>query len=261
MKKTVLPFAAALLLFSTAPFPAAAQTGAERIETGRFGTAERGADAASPVDDVAYGSRRLYLGLRVGPSLGIYIPGDDTAFTGGDGYGASLNTAFQATVEIVPLFSVQAEAVFAWDHGSLWQYEYNSGEKDIVSYQHTFKTLAFQFPLIAKLNFYPGKFRVSPFLGAYAILPLGKIETDTRGETRSYAYSYSLPLGLLGGVSVEFPLGPPGLIVADLRYAADLGEPSLRDGAMETFLRHTATLSVGYEFGLFKKRQKTGSAQ
>jgi hypothetical protein len=260
MKKTVFPLAAALLLFSMTPFPAAAQTGVERIETGRFGTAEPSADAAPPGDSGAYGGRRLSLGLRAGPSLGIYIPGDDTAFTGGDSYGASLHAALQAAVELAPRFSVQGEAVFAWDNGSLWQYAYNSGGKDIESYQHTFKTLTLQFPLLAKLHFYPGKFRVSPFLGAYAILPLGEIEADTGGETASYAYSYSPPLGLLGGVSLEFPLGP-GLIVADLRYAADLGEPSLRDGDLETYTRHTAALSVGYEFGLLKKRQKTGSAQ
>jgi hypothetical protein len=256
MKKDVLPLAAALLLFSMAPFFAAAQTSVEHIETGRFGATDSGNAAAPPTGSGAYGSRWLYLGLRAGPALGVYIPGGDTAFTGGDSYGASLNAAFQATVELIPRLSVQAEAVFAWDHGSLWQYEWNSAANDLESYQHTFKTLSLQVPLLAKLNFYPGKFRVSPFLGAYAILPLGEIETD---ETASYAYAYSPPLGLLGGVGVEFPLGP-GLIFADLRYAADLGGPSVKDGDRETYTRHTAALSVGYEFGLLKKRQKTGSA-
>jgi hypothetical protein len=86
------------------------------------------------------------------------------------------------------------------------------------------------------------------------------METANHGETSSYAYSYSLPLGLLGGLSVEFPLGP-GLIFADIRYSADLGDPELRDGDMDAYTRHTAALSLGYEFGLFKKGQKTGRAQ
>ncbi|MDR0598153.1 MAG: hypothetical protein LBG14_06575 [Treponema sp.] len=260
MKNKILPLAAAFLLFSMAPFFAAAQTGEERIETGRFGAGEPETNDPPPAEDGLYGSSWLYLGFRAGPSLDIYIPGNDTAFTGGDSYGASLNAALQASAEIVPLFSIQAEAVFTWDHGSLWQYELVNGNNDLSSYQHKFKALSFQFPLLAKLNFYPGKFRVSPFLGAYVILPLGEIETSKHGETASYPYSYSPPLGLLGGVSVELPLGP-GLIFADIRYSADLGAPSLRDGDMETYIRHTAALSLGYEFGLIKKRQKTGSAQ
>ena len=260
MKKKILPLAAVFLLFGIAPFFVAAQTTEERIETGRFGVEEPWAKETSPADGEGTGSRWLYLGLRAGPSLGVYIPGDDTAFTGGDGYGASLATAVQATVEIVPRFSVQAEAVFAWDNGSLWQYEYSAVLSDLASYQHKFKALSLQFPLLAKLNFYPGKFRVSPFLGAYAILPLGDVEIAKHDETSSSGYSSSPPLGLLGGVSVEFPLGP-GLLFADIRYSADLGDTELRAGDMETYARHAAALSLGYEFGLFKKRQKTGSAQ
>jgi hypothetical protein len=260
MKKKILPLAAVFLLFSMAPFYAAAQTTEERIETGRLGAGDPAIKAPPAADGGAYGGRWLYLGLRAGPSLGVYIPGDDTAFTGGDSYGASLTTAVQATVEIVPLFSLQAELVFAWDHGSLWQYEYSAAINDIARYQHKFKALSIQFPLLAKLNFYPGKFRVSPFLGAYAIVPLGDVETAKHGETSSSGYSSSPPLGLLGGVSVEFPLGP-GLLFADLRYAADLGDTELRDGGLKPYARHTAALSLGYEFGLFKKRQKTGSAQ
>ena len=259
MKKKILSPAAVFLLFSMAPFFAAAQTTEERIETGRFGAEEPWAEEASPADGGAY-SRRLYLGLRAGPSLGIYIPGDDTAFTGGDSYGASLNTALQAAVQIAPRFSVQAEAVFAWDHGSLWQYEYVAAANDLTSYQHKFKALSLQFPLLAKLNFYPGKFRISPFLGVYAVVPLGDIETAKHDEKSSSSYSLSPPLGLLGGVGAEFPLGP-GLIFADLRYSADLGDTELRGGDMGTYIRHTAALSLGYEFGLIKKRQKTGRSQ
>ena len=260
MKKKILPLAAVFLLFSMAPFFAAAQTTEERIQTGRLGAEDPAIKAPPPADGEAYGGRWLSLGLRTGPSLGVYIPGDDTAFTGGDGYGASLHAALQAAVEIVPRFSVQAEAVFAWDNGFLWEYEYTVGADSIASYQHTFTTRSLQFPLLAKLNFYPGKFRVSPFLGACAIVPLGDLASARHDETASYPYSSSPFLGLLGGVSAAFPLGP-GMIFADLRYTADLGDTELRGGDLKPFTRHTAALSLGYEFGLFKKRQKTGSAQ
>ncbi|MDR1248797.1 MAG: hypothetical protein LBK63_05785 [Treponema sp.] len=252
MKKYIFPLFASMLMFCGFPSFVPAQTGEERIETGRFGAEEPEAPNIS-TDEGPYRNHRLYLGLRAGPSLGIYIPGDDTAFTGGDSYGASLNAAFQAAVEIVPLFSVQAEALFAWDHGSLWQYEYIVDDHDLTSYQLKFRAPLLQCPLLARLNFYPGKFRVSPFAGAYVILALGKMEIDNRDKETSYDYSYSLPLGLLGGLNVAFPLGP-GLLFVDIRYAADLSNPELQGGDLETYTRHTAVLSLGYEFGLFKKR-------
>jgi hypothetical protein len=253
MKKKILPLAAVFLLFSMAPFFAAAQTREERIETGRFGAEEPDAGNASG-EDIPYKNRWLHLGFRAGPSLGIYIPEGDTAFTGGDSFGASFSAGFQASVEVVPLFSVQAEAVFTWDNGSRWEYEFVPGDDDIISYQKRFSGYSLQFPLLAKLNFYPGKLRISPFLGAYVIVPLGKMEEDDLAAGDSYAYSYSVPLGLLGGLSVGFPLGP-GMIFADIRYTADLSNPELRDsGEMKTYVRNAAALSLGYEFALFKKR-------
>jgi hypothetical protein len=106
---------------------------------------------------------------------------------------------------------------------------------------------------MAKLNFYPGKFRISPFLGGYVFLPLGKMETSAIDTEGSFQYSFSPPLGLLGGISLGFPLGP-GMIFADIRYAADLAEPELEGYEGTSYRRHMVTLSFGYEFGLFKKR-------
>jgi hypothetical protein len=115
---------------------------------------------------------------------------------------------------------------------------------------------------MAKLNCYPGKFRVSPFLGGYFILPLGEMRTRSPLDTeKSFSYSVTPPVGLLGGVSAAYPAGP-GMIFGDLRYAADLGEPELRDsGGITSYRRHMLSLSFGYEFGLFKKRQKTGGVK
>jgi hypothetical protein len=257
MKKYILLLGAALL-FCTAPF-ASAQTTVEEIDTGRFG-AEEPAAGETDSGDTAY-NRWLFLGARVGPSLRFYTPSDDTAFTGGDSYGPSLDAGIHADVRIVPFFSIQAEAVFTWDTASLWYYSRNPSTNERERHTQQFTGYSLQFPLIAKLNFYPDKFRISPFFGGYFILPLGEMETRTPAEDKSYSYSISLPLGLLGGISAAFPLGP-GMIFADLRYAADLGEPELQGGGeIETYRRHAASLSLGYEFGLFKKSAKTGSAK
>jgi hypothetical protein len=257
MRKPVLPLIAALLLFSIIPFFAAAQTTEEQIETGRFGAEEPdGANAGS--GGKTYKNHWLFLGARLGPSLRIYTPPDDTALTGGDTYGLSLDLGLQASVQIVPLFSVQAEMIFTWDDAPVWFYSPNSNKADI---RHTVQYTGFslQFPLTAKLNFYPGKFRVSPFLGIYVLAPLGKMAIDSpKSGDDSVSYSFSPPVGLLGGVSASFPAGP-GMFFADLRYAADLGDVEL-DGGGDAYRRGNASLTFGYELGFFRKRQ-TGSAK
>jgi hypothetical protein len=259
MKKDFLSLAVALLFFSAAPFFAAAQTTEERIETGRFGAPEPVETEADSGSDEISKNRWLFLGARVGPALRIYTPSGDTAFTGGDTYGFSLDAGIQASVQIVSFFSIQAEAIFTWDSASVWQYSHNG--LDLDRYTRRFTGLSLHFPLVAKLNFYPGKFRVSPFFGGYFLLPLGEMKTNSpQDDEKSFEYSVSPPIGLLGGISAAFPAGP-GMFFVDIRYGADLAEPELKDsGGISTYKRHGAALSFGYEFGLFKKG-KTGRAK
>jgi hypothetical protein len=258
MKKIALFLAAAPLLFGITPFFAAAQTTEERIETGRFGAEEPAAEDANS-GPASYKNRWLFLGARLGPALRIYTPPDDTPFTGGDTYGLSLDAGLQASVQIVPLFSLQAEVIFTWDDASVWFYSLNPNNINVDRHTRKFTGLSLQFPLTAKLNFYPGTFRVSPFLGAYFLLPLGNmtINDPLTGE-ESGSYSFSPPLGLLGGLSIAFPAGP-GMFFADLRYAADIGLPEAQGGE-ELYRRGSVALCVGYEWGFFRKRQ-TGNVK
>lgn len=258
MKRSVFSFVAALMLFGMIPFFSAAQTTEERIETGRFGVEDpAAADAVS--DSASYKNYWLLLGARLGPSMRIYTPPDDTAFTGGDIYDLSLDAGFQAGVQIVPLFTVQAEMVFTWDNASVWFYALNPNGLDVDRHSREFQGFSLQIPLTAKLNFYPGKFRVSPFLGAYVLLPLGKmtIKDPLAGE-ESVPYSFSPPLGILGGVSAAFPAGP-GMFFVDLRYSADLGLAEA-EGRGDTYRRGSVALCAGYEWGFIRKSQ-TGSVK
>jgi hypothetical protein len=259
MKKNVVSLAA-VLLFGIAPFFAAAQTTEEQIETGRFG-AEEPADegAGSGGVSVSYKNHWLFLGARLGPALRFYTPSGDTAFTGGDTYGLSLDAGLQASVQIIPLFSLQAEVIFTWDNASVWFYSLNPNQIDVDRHTRKFRGFSLQFPLTAKLNFYPGKFRISPFLGIYFLAPLGKItiKDPVTGED-SGSYSFSPPLGFLGGVSAAFPSGP-GMFFADLRYTADLGSLEVNGGG-DSYRRGSVALSVGYEWGFLRKDQ-TGNAK
>jgi hypothetical protein len=254
MRKNVcLP--AALFFFWAVSFVVSAQTTDEEKETGRFGAEEPAIGETAPAPNIHKG-KWLFLGARLGPSLRVYTPSGDTAFTGGDTFSPSLEAGVHADLRITPLFGVQAEAVFTWDDASVWQYALNAAGNDLDRYTRDFHSFSLQFPLTARLNFYPGKFRVSPFFGGYVVLPLGMMETGSvRDANESFSYDISPPVGLLGGLNVAYPL-KTGAIFADLRYAADLGEPDLSEGGgMETYRRSMMSLSLGFEFGFFPKSE------
>jgi hypothetical protein len=256
-------FWAAVLLCCLFPPFAASQTTEEPpvdepqteewIERGRFGAEDiEAADAGKETGD--YHNHWLYLAARTGPSLRMYTPTDDTRYTGGDAFGFALDTAVQAAVQVLPFLSIQGELIFTWDRASRWDYFHAvSGERDRFTWDYT--SFSLMFPLMAKLNFYTGKFRISPFLGLYFMVPLGDIqisESLTDGEESS-SYQYSPPVGLLGGLSGAMKLGP-GMIFADLRYAADLGKVDPAGGDIKTYLRSMGSLTFGYEWAFFVKK-------
>jgi hypothetical protein len=251
----IFAVAPVLLLLCLFPPLAAAQTRTEeRVETGRFGTEEvdsSGTDGGQKGFDTDW----VYLGLRVGPSLRIYTPSNDARFTGGDTRAVSLDTVFQVNVQLLSFLSIQTEALFTWDNASLWAYNNGSGMA-IDRYTKDYTALSFQFPLIAKFDFYPGGFRVSPFIGAYYMAPLGKLKTSNslNSETHSLSYKISSPLGLVGGISGATKFGA-GIIFADLRYASDLGEFEAKEGDIQEFKRSALSLTLGYELGFFSKKK------
>jgi hypothetical protein len=251
-------FSAAFLLLYLVPLVAGAQTEEpatrteEWVETGRFGTEEGKED--NPGEFAEYHGHWLYLGARLGPSLRFYTPSGDTPYTGGDTQGFSLDTALFAALQISYRFSIQGEAVFTWDKASCWDYT-GPTVNEIDRYTREYTSLSLSFPFTAKWNFYPGRFRLSPFAGFYVLVPLGKMElaSSLANTAESRAYRFSSPLGFMGGLTAGFKLGP-GMILGDLRYAADLGEPKLRNGDMAGYLRSMVTLSFGYEWAFFTKK-------
>jgi hypothetical protein len=248
----VLPLLVTALLFA-APRSASAQTQTEEwVETGRFGAEEPDDPAASASAEKGLDTDWLYLGLRTGPSLRFYTPADDTPYTGNDTLSVALDIALQANVQILSFLSLQVEAVFTWDNASLWAYEGTVAAYD--RYTKDYTAFSFQLPFIVKYDFYPGVFRLSPFAGVYYLLPLGKLETsDSRNNNKdSLSYKVSPSAGFLGGLSGAMKFGP-GMIIADLRYAADLGDFEAR--GTNIFSRSMVSFTVGYELGFFTKQK------
>jgi hypothetical protein len=250
MKAAALLF---LLICCLFPFPAASQTRTEEwVETGRFGAEEPEDSGTAQEEDL--NAKWLRLGLRAGPSIRIYTPSRDPRYTGGDTYTAVLDLAFQANLRVLPFLSVQAEAVFTWDNASLWAYQSSH-----IRYTNDYTAFSLQFPLLVKLDFYPGIFKVSPFLGLYYVTPLGRLKvSDSLGNNSGKTLScrFSPPLGLVGGLSGALKLGP-GAVIADLRYAVDFGDLKAKNGSIDEFRRSMISLSVGYELGFFTRKGGT----
>jgi hypothetical protein len=250
-KASALPAIALLtaLLFAAPPRSSAQTRTEEWVETGRFGAEEPKDDGAGAAGK-GLNTEWLYLGLRTGPSLRFYTPADDVRYTGGDTLSVSLDAALQVNVQVLSFLSVQVEAVFSWDNASLWAYT----GTPTARYTKDYSAFSLQLPLIAKFDFYLGRFRVSPFLGVYGLLPLGELEASNslNSEQQSLTYKVSPALGFLGGLGGAMKFGP-GIIIADLRYAADLGE--FDASGIEPFRRSAISLTVGYELGFFAKKK------
>jgi hypothetical protein len=242
----------AALVFWLFPHAADAQT-QELIETGRYGTGESDLSPDEP-ERVGYTNRWLYLGVRAGPSMRFYIPLRDIHYTGNDTQVFSFDTAIQANLQILSYLSIQGEALFTQDNASRKHFSRNAAGQ-IEEHTLNYTSFSLQFPLSLRLNFYPGKFRISPFFGVYYIAALGKlrIENSLDDQEKSLDYGVFPPFGLLGGLNAALQWGP-GMIFADLRYSDDLGEPTTWSEKQETYKRSMISFTVGYEFGLFTKK-------
>jgi hypothetical protein len=166
-----------------------------------------------------------------------------------------MNAAFEAGLQVSAellefgkLFSLslQAEALFTRDTAAFSVA--STGDEE-------FEYMQLLFPLLIKFNIHPGRFVISPYGGLYYPLPLTDMKYSLNGRENDFAYSYSLALGYMGGISLGTMLGP-GRLFLDTRYAADLGEIRNTATGRELFGRNMISLSLGYELGLFKNETR-----
>jgi hypothetical protein len=112
---------------------------------------------------------------------------------------------------------------------------------------------------LLRFSLNPGRAIIAPYGGAYLNIPLYlDIEIGDFSVSQKYTFapitdSIPLSLGVVGGLSVGTRFGP-GNIFVDARYAYDLGNIAIT--ASDTrYHRSMISISLGYEFGLFKKKR------
>jgi hypothetical protein len=143
---------------------------------------------------------------------------------------------------------MQLEIVFTGDTVVYRGLDWENGGYTMTNKKFT--SFSLMFPLLFRLNFRPGPFRVSPFAGLYLIAPLGETgyRLSSEGEEKSYSYTYSVPAGYTAGIEAARNYGP-GMLLAGLRYAGDFGDVTIDDASETSYRRHIFSLYLGYEFG------------
>jgi hypothetical protein len=192
------------------------------------------------------------LGFRFGVSPRWYIsPGEQSA-------GAEaliVEGGASGSFRLNPLLALQLELILT---GDAVVYRGLNAKDEI--YNVKYRSFFLMVPLLLRMNFRPGPVRRSPLAGLYFVLPLGDIRhrKSTDGSSRSYSYSFSVPLGFTLGFEGAIKFGP-GEVFADLRYSGDFGMVDINDPEKTKYKRHGFSITLGYELGFFDRNKHGGS--
>jgi hypothetical protein len=188
----------------------------------------------------------LTLGFRFGISPRWYIsPGELSA----GAQALVLEGGVSGSFRLNSLLALQLELILTGD-----TVVYRGLSLDDQIYNVKYSSLSLMIPLLLRMNFRPGSMRLSPLAGLYMIFPLGGVRyrESKDGSVRSYAASFSVPLGFTLGFEGAVKFGP-GEVFADLRYNGDFGMVNISDPDKTKYRRHVVSITLGYEFGFLDK--------
>jgi hypothetical protein len=197
----------------------------------------------------------LTVGVRTGFSQRWYTAPEETI---AGARALDFEAGIFASVFLNRLLSFQAEMDFTFDN-LVYRGISNTGgtgnySPALANEKYTLYSLTF--PFTVKANFRPGNFRIAPFAGLYVFAPLGKTpyRRNPTGETDSFSWSASVPLGFTTGLEGALKFGP-GMIIADIRYAGDFTNITISDAADTAFKRNMLTFSMGYGFSFIDMKK------
>jgi hypothetical protein len=210
-----------------------------------------------PPAEPVWEEKLITAGLRSGVSQRWYTSPEEFA---PGAYALNFEGGLFVSFLLNSLLSLQAECNFTMDNLVYRGIDNIGGEGEylplLVNEKYTSYSL--MFPVILKANFSPGNFRIAPFAGIYAFLPLGDavFQKNPGGEQRTLSWSSAAPLGYTLGFEAAMKLGP-GILIGDLRYAGDFGTISIGDNDEDiNYRRGALSFTLGYAFGFIDIRRR-----
>ncbi|MDR2134632.1 MAG: PorT family protein [Treponema sp.] len=191
----------------------------------------------------------IAVGLRSGVSGRWYTNPDESA----SGANALVyEGGFFVSAFLHPLLSIQGEMNFTFDslvYRGITDTDRGKGYNPVLANEN-YTSFSLMFPFIVKANFKTGHFRLAPFAGVYAFVPLGEASyrMNPPEEKDSFSQSVSAPFGYTLGFEAATPCGP-GMVLADIRYAGDFGAVTIHDSTDVTYRRSILSVTLGYAFG------------
>ena len=193
-------------------------------------------------------TRRFFLGLRGGAALDGYAFEKAPAYAEGASAGIGAEGGLTAELRLFRFFGVQAEANIVYEtFNAPWIVA--DGESQARSIDN-FAFLSFMFPLLAKVPIRFELLTLAPYAGAYALLaPWGAEKKNGASGAGEAEYRMDPLFGVVAGADAGFRAGR-GEVVAELRYAVNLGTTKLGGDAGPRYLRDQVVAAVGYRFGV-----------
>jgi hypothetical protein len=221
-------------------------------ETDEIAAADTGTgEGDAPKKQIFWG--KLTLGLWGGGSYNTY--GSQLSAAGhvaGQSQGFSGEGGVSLEFRIFRLLGLQGEAVFTHDTFKAVKLIPQPSKNADDRSTDQFNAMSLMFPLLLKVPLDIGNFIVSPYGGAYYIMPIGEMALE--GADRTYPYVVDPPLGLMLGVDAGVRLGP-GELFMDLRFGRDIGTTMIQGGQGIQYSRTRLGLSLGYRFILWQRRR------
>jgi hypothetical protein len=200
-------------------------------------------------------NRRFYLGLRGNASLNTSAIQAAGTYEAGTSQWLNGEGAFTAEFRLFRFLSLQMEAAFVYDVFVAANRVQKGGV--LIRTSDTFRSMFLMFPLFIKIPLEAGDFSLSPFIGIYYLVPLGKMNIspgEEDSDSGSYSYGTVPPIGVSMGVDVGLPLGP-GEITAGLRFDRNIGTTAVEDPNRMQYYRNRFGLSLGYQFLIWAKKR------